>query len=183
MAKEKTIPPLETLGRRICVFGPSNSGKSTLAVAIGRKLGITPVHLDALAHLPNTAFQRRPEPEFQSLQRAVYAKDEWVIDGNYSGLLAERLARATGIILLADNRFNNFGRYLRRTFFEPHRLGQPEGAIERLNWDMISWILWRSPPSQERLRRKLVTSDLPSVTCHGLADLKRIYAHWNLQRP
>ena len=48
------IPPLSTLGRRIMVCGPSTAGKSTLAVAIGRKLGIPAMHVDLFRHLPDT---------------------------------------------------------------------------------------------------------------------------------
>jgi adenylate kinase family enzyme len=32
--------PLESLGNRIVIFGPSNSGKSTLASALSQRLGI-----------------------------------------------------------------------------------------------------------------------------------------------
>ena len=35
---------LSDLGDRICILGPSNSGKSTLADAIARKRGLEPVH-------------------------------------------------------------------------------------------------------------------------------------------
>jgi adenylate kinase family enzyme len=31
---------LSELGPRICIMGPSNSGKSMLAAAVGRKLGV-----------------------------------------------------------------------------------------------------------------------------------------------
>ena len=46
--------PLNALGQRIMVMGPSNAGKSTLATAIGRRLELPIVHLDQLNHLPNT---------------------------------------------------------------------------------------------------------------------------------
>ncbi|WP_313442401.1 hypothetical protein [Brevundimonas sp.] len=42
---------LAELGPRICIMGPSNSGKSTLAVAIGDAKGLEVVHLDRLRHL------------------------------------------------------------------------------------------------------------------------------------
>lgn len=50
------------LGDRICILGPSNSGKSTLADAIARKRGLEPIHLDLLHHLPNTDWEPRPRP-------------------------------------------------------------------------------------------------------------------------
>ena len=51
---------LDTLGPRICILGPSNSGKSTLADAIAAKQGLEPIHLDRLYHLPHTDWQPRP---------------------------------------------------------------------------------------------------------------------------
>jgi len=38
--------PLASLGARIVILGPSNAGKSTLAVALSHKLGVPAVHLD-----------------------------------------------------------------------------------------------------------------------------------------
>jgi Cytidylate kinase len=42
---------LPDLGERICILGPSNSGKSTLAEAIARKRGLQAVHSDQLYDL------------------------------------------------------------------------------------------------------------------------------------
>jgi adenylate kinase family enzyme len=53
---------LDDLGPRICIVGPSNSGKSTLATAIGRARGLPVVHLDQLYHRADTDWEagRRP---------------------------------------------------------------------------------------------------------------------------
>jgi adenylate kinase family enzyme len=101
------IPPLETFGRRIMICGPSNSGKSTLAAALARKLRIEAVHLDLLRHLPNTNWVQRPDDEFARLHDEAIAVDRWAMDGNYSDLIPARRERATGIILLSDNRWAN----------------------------------------------------------------------------
>ncbi|MET3722789.1 hypothetical protein [Sphingomonas trueperi] len=45
---------LDDLGPRLCILGPSNSGKSTLAFAIAAARGLPPIHLDQLHHLPHT---------------------------------------------------------------------------------------------------------------------------------
>jgi hypothetical protein len=91
---------LAELGERICVLGPSNSGKSTLAVAIARKTGLPAVHLDRLHHVPGTDWKVRPAEEFVALHEAAIAGELWVMDGNYSRLFARRFERATGIIVL-----------------------------------------------------------------------------------
>ncbi len=92
--------PLPELGRRICILGPSNSGKSTLAEAIARKCGLAVVHLDQLHHLPHTDWQPRPPGEFLALHDEAIRGDAWVMDGNYSGCMPQRFRRATGVILL-----------------------------------------------------------------------------------
>ena len=79
--------PLNALGNRIMVLGPSNAGKSTLAVAISMKLNIPVVHIDQLQHLPNTDWKIRNEEDFKALHDTAIMEDSWVMDGNYSCLL------------------------------------------------------------------------------------------------
>ena len=52
--------PLAALGPRIMICGPSNSGKSTLAVAMASKLGAEAFHVDLFRHLPDTNWVQRP---------------------------------------------------------------------------------------------------------------------------
>ena len=82
---------LSELGERICICGPSNSGKSTLADAIARKRGSKAIHLDQLHHLPHTNWQIRPADEFVALHDQAINGDKWVMDGNYSNCLPQRL--------------------------------------------------------------------------------------------
>jgi adenylate kinase family enzyme len=175
-------PPLAQFGSRIMICGPSNSGKSTLAVAISRKLGIPAVHLDLLQHLPNTDWKPRPEEEFRLLQDAAIAKEAWVMDGNYSRLMPQRLARATGIILLSDNRWANLLRYFRRTLFQRERIGALEGNRDSIKGAMIDWIVVRSPKALRRYRLELPRAGLPFVEVRGMRALNRLYAEWGLTR-
>lgn len=96
----RTVRPLDELGERICILGPSNSGKSTLATAIARRRGLPAVHLDQLFHLPRTDWQPRPEAEFLALHDQAIRQPRWVMDGNYTRCLGRRLKRATGLVLL-----------------------------------------------------------------------------------
>ncbi|HUA80436.1 MAG TPA: hypothetical protein VL997_08700, partial [Dyella sp.] len=74
---------LHELGERICILGPSNSGKSTLANAIARKRGWLAIHLDQLFHLPGSDWIPRPLDEFVALHDEAIQGDTWVMDGNY----------------------------------------------------------------------------------------------------
>lgn len=177
-----SIPPLYSLGPRICVCGPSNSGKSTLAAAIGRKIGAPPVHLDQFRFLPDTDWQQRSDEDFAALHDDAIAKDRWVIDGNYSKLMPARLARATGIILLGDNRWANLARYFNRTLFQRQRVGNLEGNKDSVKWAMIHWIMVVSPKSLERYRAGLPQSGLPFVQSRSMRELKQVYRAWELRR-
>jgi adenylate kinase family enzyme len=187
MTVESTVtndgfPPLESFGHRIMICGPSNAGKSTLAVAIGKKLGLPFVHLDQFYHVPNSDWVPRPREEFVHLHDAAILEDAWVMDGNYSGLVPQRLARATGIIVLHDNRFANFARYLRRTLFQQQRAGHLEGARDSIKWNMIHWILIKAPRKLGAYYAMIEASGLPYVKTNGMGDVNRLYAQWGLHR-
>lgn len=174
------ILPLADLGRRIVVFGPSNSGKSTLAEALSRKLGIPAIHLDQLHHKPNTDWVPRPKDEFHALQRQAMGSDAWVMDGNYSGLVEERLARATGVIVLDDNHWLRLGRYVNRTLFQRYRPGALAGNKDSLKWSMIHWVAFASRHHGTRYRKMVEATTLPHVFCGSLSEVRGLYQAWGL---
>ena len=174
---------LKTLGERILVMGPSNAGKSTLSVAIANKLDIPVVHLDQLRFLPNTDWVLRCDADFKSLHDQAVTADRWVIDGNYSALLAPRLERATGVILLSAPVTLRFLRYLKRTMGDPSkRKGHLEGAQDGLKWEMVHWILIKTRKSADRYASVVDASGKPCVRCRSTGELNSLYANWDLRR-
>lgn len=171
---------LSALGPRICILGPSNSGKSTFAEAIGRKRGLEVVHLDRLFHLPNTDWRQRPSAEFATLHDAAIARNAWVIDGNYSQVMPQRLARATGLIVLDVPTGVSLARYLRRTLLEPIRAGGLEGGQESLKWEMIRHIVRTTPANRRAYADLFERVALPKVRLASLGAIKRCLAEWDL---
>jgi adenylate kinase family enzyme len=156
-------------------MGPSNSGKSSLANAIARVRGLTPIHLDQLRHLPGTDWQERPDEEFQRLHDAAILQERWVMDGNYSRLLPQRLKRATGVIHLDISTITSLFRYLRRSWFERERIGALEGGQDSVKWDMIRHIAITTPKNRERNRATFDAIDLPKIRLGSPEDLARFY--------
>ena len=173
---------LVDLGPRICILGPSNSGKSTLAAAIGRQRGLRPVHLDQLHHLPHTDWQPRPEAEFTALHDAAIRDDGWVIEGNYSRCLPQRLARATGVILLDVPTLTSLYRYLRRSWFERQRHGGLDGGSDSVKWLMIHHIAVVSPRNRSRNAAMFDQLDLPKLKLPTPRALAHFYEAEDLQR-
>lgn len=176
------FPPLETFGRRIMICGPSNSGKSTLAAALARKLEIEVVHLDLLRHLPNTNWVQRPDEDFARLHDQAIEGDGWAMDGNYSRLVPARRERATGIILLSDNRWANLYRYFRRTLFETDRVGALAGNKDSIKLDMIRWVWIGETRNVRRYRTDLPKPGVPFLHVRGMGELNRLYGAWGLTR-
>lgn len=175
----QTFQPLEVFGRRIVIMGPTNAGKSTLAVAIGKKLDIPAIHLDQLRHLPNTDWQVRPDAEFHALHDAAILEPDWVMEGNYSVLMPQRFARATGIIVVDDHYRRRLGRYLRRSLLETERAGNLPGNRDSVKWEMLNWI-WKTRNSVGRYHGFARQTGLPMVFCSSLREVKALGRAWNL---
>ncbi|MBE1160908.1 AAA family ATPase [Dyella acidiphila] len=173
---------LSELGERVCILGPSNSGKSTLAAALGRKLGAPVVHLDQLHHLPNSDWLPRPAPEFLALHDEAIGAERWVIDGNYSSCMPQRLQRATGVILLDVSTATSLFRYLRRTLLESGRVGALEGAGERVKWSMLHYISVTTPLNRRRYREIYRQVSLAKVYLPSRRAVRACYEAWGLQR-
>lgn len=172
---------LETLGERICIIGPSSSGKSTLANAIAVKLGAPATHLDQLAFHPDTDWALRPATEFAALHDAAIAEPAWVIEGNYSRTLPQRLKRATGAIVMETGPLGNTFRYIRRTLCETSRIGGLDGAPERLKFEMLRYVVWGQPTLAKTVRL-VERSGLPLVRIGSIAALNALYEAWGLTK-
>jgi adenylate kinase family enzyme len=178
------ILPLHSLGERIAILGPSNAGKSTLAVALSKKRGIPAVHLDQLHYLPGTDWQPRPEAEFAALHDLAIQEERWIIEGSYSRLMPQRLVRSTGVIVITSNSWLRFLRYLKRTLAnQPDRAGSLQRAKDRIKWRMVYWILFKSRNSNLEYAKFLQEFGLPTVECHTAAALNNLYRTWGLPVP
>lgn len=173
---------LSDLGDRICILGPSNSGKSTLADAIARRRGLEVIHLDRLYHLPNTDWEARPKDEFIALHDAAIAHERWVMDGNYSVCMPQRFRRATGLIVLDVSTVASLLRYFRRTLLEKERRGALAGGRDSVKWDMIYHIVVTTPKNRKRYRAMFEQIDLPKMQLSSLRAIKACFREWDLAR-
>jgi adenylate kinase family enzyme len=166
---------LDDLGPRICIMGPSNSGKSTLATAIARARNLQLIHLDQLFHQPNTDWEARPAEEFIALHDKAVSGERWVMDGNYSRCLPQRLAKATGVILLDTPTTVSLYRYFRRCWFERRRLGGLEGNQDSVKWSMIRHIAITTRANRKRYDALFDSISLPKVRLSTPAALAVLY--------
>ncbi|WP_426575870.1 GTPase [Xenorhabdus stockiae] len=171
---------LSDLGNRICIMGPSNSGKSTLANAISKKCNLKVTHLDQLFHLPNTDWQERSVDEFISLHDMAIKEESWVIDGNYARCLPQRLSRATGFILLDVSTLSSLLRYINRTSFQRKRYGGLEGNQDSIKWEMLHHITVVTPKNRKRYAAMFEKLAMPKIKLSSIKEMKEQFNKWEL---
>lgn len=176
------FPPLESFGHRIMVLGPTNAGKSTFTVALADKLGVPAIHLDRYRHLPNTHYLERPDAEFFALHDEAITWPGWVMDGSYSKVMKQRIARATGIVVLDESLLTRTIRYVRRTLSPQSRVGSLEGNKDHLTLAMFHW-LWKTRNRSDGTRAMAAATGLPTVFTHNTRETNALYEAWGLKRP
>jgi len=82
--------------QRVAIVGCSGGGKSTLARAMGHRLGLPVTHLDNLYWKPGWTHSQLEE--FRPKVEAVAAEDRWIIEGNFTSASALRFARADTVV-------------------------------------------------------------------------------------
>lgn len=127
--------------RRVLIIGSGGSGKSTLARQLGVQLGLPVVHLDQHYFAPGWV---EPSPgEWADTVGHLIAQEAWVMDGNYGGTMAQRIAAADTVIFLDRSRWlclwrvaARWLRHLGRT-----RSDMAPGCPERIELAFVHYIL------------------------------------------
>jgi len=126
---------------RIAIIGCAGSGKTTLSLLLGKKLGLPVHHLDQYYWLPN--WQHPDKQEYIKKHDQLLAHDKWIIDGNHMLTMPQRLARAQAIIFLdlptRTLLYRIFKRWLCNRF--TRRKDLPNGCTEQLNYKFFRYVL------------------------------------------
>ena len=141
--------------RRVMIIGGAGSGKSTLARRLGKRLDLPVVHIDTLFWEPGWVMAE--DRTFQDRLAKAVEGDTWIMDGNYSGSWAGRLARADTVIFLDIPTWRRFWRTVLRTFRSYGRSRKDLGrdCPERFSLHFhLGWVL------QYRRRGRLKALDL-----------------------
>ena len=147
---------------RVMVIGSGGAGKTTVARRIAAATGLPLVHLDRLFWQPG--WVRTPTDEWQRIVEKLVAGDRWVIDGNYGGTMALRLAFADTVVFLDVPRLRCVTRIVKRALVNRRRThdDMTPGCPERVTWEFLRWV-WDYPT----LHRPGILSRLKAFESEG----------------
>ena len=172
-AQSSTPPTRRKHEMRILVIGSCGAGKTTLARAIADRHHLPVIHLDQ--HYWRPAWVAPSDAEWRVQVARLAAQPRWVMDGNYSGTLPQRIVLADAIVYLDMPRWLCLLRVLRRTLFG---FGRPRadvapGCPERFDPKFILWV-WNYPRrSRPKTLRLLETTAKPVVVLNSPAAVRR----------
>lgn len=103
------------IGHRIVVYGPTGSGKTTVASSIAQSIGVPHIELDAIFWTPQ--WVSKPLEQFRAAVSSVLSSHSggWVCDGNYSHVRDLILPLADTVVWLRPPFRIAFWRLLKRT--------------------------------------------------------------------
>jgi adenylate kinase family enzyme len=130
--------------KRVLVIGSGGAGKSTFALRMGERLGLPVIHLDR--EYWRAGWVEPPKDEWRLKVLGLCAGDSWVMDGNYSGTLAVRLAACDTVVFLDLPRVMCAWRVLKRAlkYKGVSRPDMAEGCPEQMTLEFLLWV-WNYP--------------------------------------
>ena len=170
--------PLPVPARRVLVAGTSGAGKTTLAAAVGRTLGLPHVEVDALFHGPGWV----PRPSFVEDVERLAAGQAWVTEWQYDAVRDLLAARAELLVWLDLPRSLVVRQVVRRTVLRRLRRqelwnGNREAPLRTFLTDPEHVVRWawathaRTGPRVEALAAR--RPDLPVVRLRSRRDVAR----------
>jgi adenylate kinase family enzyme len=149
--------------QRVLVLGCSGAGKTTFALALAERIGLPVIHLDQHYWRPGWVEPSKAEWRAQALE--LLARPSWIMDGNYSGTIAERLAVADLAIVFDFPTWLCFWRVLKRIASGYGRTRSDLGpdCPEHIDFTFLLYVLRFRRRNRPRLMAALATFAGPVI--------------------
>ena len=127
--------------QRVLLLGSPGLGKSTFARKLAKKTALPIIYLDRYFNDSSLGFEHDIDA-WEAMVHARMQERAWIMDGNYSSTITERIVRADTVILF-DYPWRQAMLGILRRRFEYHsknRIDMPDGWRERFSWDFTKYV-------------------------------------------
>jgi len=137
------------------IIGCCGAGKSTFAKKLQQQSKLELIHLDQYYWQPNWVEPNKTV--WEETVRQLANKEQWIMDGNYSGTMAIRINRADTIIYLDYPTRICFWRVLKRIWRYRGivRPDMPIGCAERFDLAFLHYVLTYNIRKRQQLLARL----------------------------
>ena len=162
--------------RKILIIGCPGGGKTTFANKLGSVLQIPVHHLDK--YFWKEGWKPTPQDEFRKIQNELMSGDTWILDGNFTKSIDNRIVAADTIILFDFPKFINLYRTLKR-FFQNFGKVRPDMGGENketLQWVHVKYII-TFPRREFREKVEGLAKGKEVIIVHNSDEVSRLIAN------
>lgn len=158
----------------VLVLGSPGSGKSTLSLAISKKINVPVIHLDQ--HFWQAGWVETEADDWRDKVLELSQRSSWIMDGNYRATMDLRLSKADTVIFLDTPRviclWRVTVRFLLTTFrIDRTRADMAVNCPERLDTGFLEYIWKFSRAHGGRLMKSLSHFEGTMITLKTKKDV------------
>lgn len=166
--------------QKVLVLGCAGSGKSTFSKRLGVVTNLPVIHLDALYW--KSGWVASAEEEWDRTIEELLRRDAFIMDGNFSRTLEQRLAGADTVFFFDLPRWLCIYRVIKRRvmYHGKTRADMAEGCKEKIDFKFLKWIWNFKKRSREKIVKTLeqAQSDKEIHIFKSTKEAEAFIANW-----
>lgn len=158
------------------IIGCSGAGKSTFARELARITGLPLIHLDRLFWREGWA--ATDPAKWRSITAQLLTQDRWIIDGNFTSTMEQRIAAADVVYFFDMPRWFCLWRLAQR-YLQWHgraRADMTPGCPERIEWEFLKYVWTFNACERPKIIERLANTRDKVIVFKSARDVARYLA-------